>query len=207
MQQPNLDDISRRPQQYWNVDGLPELVMGLLWMVWGGAWLVGDTLPRDWRWNAYWMFTPALLALSGVAAVWITKRLKARLTFPRTGYVDWQEPGRGTKLAGAAVALVAAMVLVLILRTDIETSRHAAPALGVILSLGFLVASIRQRAPHLLALAGVAVALGLVLGTTGGGWTSANWLFVGLGAAAALAGAVRLARFMRKHPHPSMAGA
>ena len=27
MRQPDLDDVARRPRKYWNVDGLPELVM------------------------------------------------------------------------------------------------------------------------------------------------------------------------------------
>lgn len=206
MQHSNLDDIGRRPQKYWNVDGLPELVMGLLWMVWGAAWLIGETLPRDWRWNAYWMLTPVLLAFSGVAAVWLTKRLKARLTFPRTGYVEWREPGRSTHVLGAVVAIAAAVVLVAAIRGG-DPGRHAAPVLGVILSLAFLVASIRQRAPHFLALAGVAITLGLALGTLRGGWMSANWLFVGVGAAVALAGALRLVLFVRRHPRASMEGA
>lgn len=204
MQYPNLDDIGRRPQQYWNVDGLPEVVMGLLWMLWGGAWLFGETLPHDWRWNLYWMFTPLVLVLTGCAAVWATKWLKARYTFPRTGYVDWKEPSRATRLAAGGLALVTAMILVTILRAGGDARQHTAPVLGVILSLAFVVASIRQRAPHLLALAGVALALGVALGSVGGGWTTANWLFVWLGAASAVVGVVRLARFIRKHPRPSL---
>jgi hypothetical protein len=44
MQQPDLNDIARRPARYWNIDGLPELMLGLLWIAWGGAWLFGG--PR-----------------------------------------------------------------------------------------------------------------------------------------------------------------
>jgi hypothetical protein len=151
------------------------------------------------------MFTPVVLVFSGLAAVWATKRLKARYTFPRTGYVEWKEPGRATNLAGGAIALVTALILVTILRGGGgQPGQHAAPILGVIVSLAFLVISLRQRAPHYLALAGVALALGIALGRIGGGWTSANWMFVGLGAATALVGAVRLALFMRKHPRPSL---
>jgi hypothetical protein len=173
-------------------------------MLWGGAWLFGETLPHDWRWNLYWMFTPLVLVLTGCAAVWATKWLKARYTFPRTGYVDWKEPSRATRLAAGGLALVTAMILVTILRTGGDARQHTAPVLGVILSLAFVVASIRQRAPHLLALAGVALALGVALGSVGGGWTTANWLFVWLGAASAVVGVVRLARFIRKHPRPSL---
>ena len=111
MEQPDLDDVARRSQKYWDVDGLPELMMGLLWMLWGGAWLFGEALPDDWRADAFWTAVPALLAGSGVAAIWATKRLKQRLTFPRTGYVDWKEPSRSARLMAGGVAMVTAMVL------------------------------------------------------------------------------------------------
>jgi peptidoglycan/LPS O-acetylase OafA/YrhL len=207
MQQPNLDDVARRSQKYWDVDGLPELMMGLLWMLWGGAWLLGDALPDDWRANAVWTTLPALLALSGVAAIWATKQLKQRLTFPRTGYVDWKEPSRSARLMAAGVAMVIAMVLVAVATNrDTRIEHAAAPLLGVILSLAFVVASVRQRAPHYLALAGVALVLALVFGALGAGWASVNWMFVALGAASAVLGGVRLVLFLRRHPLASLEG-
>lgn len=207
MDRPDLDEIARRPQKYWTADGLPELVMGGLWITWGAAWLVGEAVPRG-PGNAYWMIVPALLAVSAVAAVRIIKILKARVTFPRTGYVAWREPTIGERLAVAAVAMLAAAILAgVVLRNDASAGRSAPVVLGVILSLGFLVASLRQRAPHLLALAGVALALGLAVGTIAEGWTAANWVFIGLGAATSLAGALRLARFVGKHPRASVEGA
>lgn len=198
----DLAEIQRRSQRYWNVDGLPELMMGGLWMLWGGAWLFGQSLPRGSVWNVYWMLTPALLALSGVASVWATKKLKARITFPRTGYVEWNGPTRAQRLAAAAVAIVTASVLVALIsmsRTK-GLEQTAAPAVGVILSLGFVVASFSQKAPHLLALAGVALMLGLAFGALKTGWDAMNWMLVALGAATALLGAVRLGVFLRSHP-------
>ena len=76
-------------------------------------------------------------------------------------------------------------------------------ALILLLSLAFVVASIRQHAPHLLALAGVAIALGIAFAGIGRGWESVNRMFVALGAASAALGAVRLALFVRRHPLPS----
>lgn len=198
----DFKDIARRPVKYWHADGLPELVMGLLWMVWGGAWLFGQTLPRGASWNAYWMFVPALLALSGVAAVWTTKALKARVTFPRTGYVAWKEPTRGQRLTAAAFSIFTAMALVVLLvqsRTA-GLERVAAPGLGLLLCLGFVTASITQKAPHLLALGAVAVVLGLAFTALWNGWEAMNWMFVSLGAATALLGAGRLMWFLRRHP-------
>jgi hypothetical protein len=200
MEHVDLAEVARRPQRYWTVDGLPELVMGLLWMVWGAAWLIGESLPRDWRYSIYWTLTPVLLVLSGFAAVRVIKRLKARLTFPRTGYVEWRSPSHAERLVAAGVAMVTAMVLAATVMKGGSSADHAAPVLGVILSLSFVVASLRQRAPHYLALAAVALATGVSLGTISGGWASVNWMFLILGAAAVVLGAVRFTLFVRRHP-------
>ena len=198
----DLREVQSRSQRYWNVDGLAELMMGLLWMIWGAAWLFGQSLPRGSVWNVYWMFTPALLALSGVAMVWVTKKLKARITFPRTGYVEWRAPTRAQRLTAATVAMITAAVLVMLIsKSRTEGLQHvAAPGIGVILSLGFVVASISQRAPHLLALAGVALILGLAFGASKTGWDAMNWMFIALGGATVLLGAGRLWLFLRSHP-------
>jgi hypothetical protein len=207
MQCPDLNEIARRPEKYWSADGLPELVMGGLWMVWGSAWLVGERLPRDWA-NVYWMFVPVLLAGSGVAAVYVIKRLKARLTFPRTGYVGWKEPSGRMRLAGAVLAMViAAGLAAVVFRGDAGLAGRAPLVLGGVLALAFLGAAARQRAPHLLALAAVAIALGLILGAVAEGWTAVHWLLIGLGAATSLAGWLRLARFRAQHPPVSVEGA
>jgi hypothetical protein len=208
MQPVDLDDATRRSERYWNVDGLPELIMGLLWIVWGGAWLFGESLAAGPVRNFYWALTPALLAGSGFAAVWVTKRLKARLTFPRTGYVEWRQPSRSVHLIAGVIAIVTALVLAAaVMNAQARSGELAAPIFGVILSLAFVVASLRQRAPHLLALAAVSIALGLALGAISGGWTSVNWMFVALGGASVLLGAIRLARFLRAHPRASLEGA
>jgi len=198
----DLAEIERRPAKYWNADGLPEVMMGLVWVLWGTAWLVGESLPRGGAWNTYWMFTPALLALSGVASVWATKKLKARITFPRGGYVEWKEPTRTQRVIGATIAMVtAALLAALVVRTRAQGTERVAPAVfGVLLSLGFVVASLTQRAPHMLALAGVALALALAFGAMDLGWQSMNWMMVILGLATILSGSLRLGMFLKRNP-------
>ncbi len=199
---PDLRSIERRPTKYWDIDGLPELVMGAMWIVWGGAMLLGQRLPRGAVWNAYWTCVPAFLALSGIGVTWAIKQLKGRITFPRTGYVAWKGPTQAVRFTAAGTALVTAVVLVLLVTRSRERGidQVVAPGLGVLLSLAFVVAGVRQRAPHMLLLAGVALALGLAFGALATGWDAANWLLVGLGAAAVLIGAIRLRAFLRQHP-------
>jgi hypothetical protein len=197
-----LRDLDSRPKRYWNVDGIPELVMGLVWIVWGTAFLVGEVIPRGSAANIYWGVFPAILVLSGVASNWVVRKLKERLTYPRTGYVEYREPGPRVRLMTALLAVLSAGALAALVVTGRAAGfeRTAAPVIGVILSLAFVVASIRQKAPQFLALAGVALALGAAFAALRLGWTAMSWLFVWLGAAASIIGAWRLRRYLRRHP-------
>lgn len=199
----DLRDLERRPRRYWHVDGIPELVMGLVWLVWGAALLLEEALPREGGGAAaYRMAVPAVLVLGGVAANRAIAALKARLTFPRTGYVAYREPGPlGRVLVALLVVGAAAAVAALVVYARAAgVERSAAPIFGVVVSLAFVATAVRHRAPHLLALAGVALALGIALASLGLGWTAANWLFVGIGVASAALGAVRLRAYLRRHP-------
>jgi hypothetical protein len=198
-----LRDLEERPRRYWHVDGIPELVMGLVWIVWGLALIVGDALPRASAASAsYWMVVPAILVLSGVAANWATRRLKERLTYPRTGFVEYREPGRGVRALTALVAVAAAATLAALVVTGRSAGAEhlASPAIGVVLSLAFVVVSVRQKAPHYLALAGVALALGVAFAILKAGLTAMNWIFVWLGLAAVLIGGWRLRSYLERHP-------
>ena len=198
----NVLDAEKRAQRYWNVDGLPELMMGLLWIVWGAAWLVGQGLPRGSVSNIYWTLTPLVLVLTGLAAVWATKKLKSRITFPRTGYVEWKPPSRSRQLGGAgSAALIASVVVVVLTRSRTEGWEHlAAPLVGAVIAVGLAIAAVTQRAPYLMIVAGASVVLGFALGSTVQGWNGLNWMFIALGATTSIVGGVRLWRFVRTHP-------
>jgi hypothetical protein len=208
MEHVDLHEIARRPAQYWTIDGLPELTLGVLWVVWGGAWLVGGTLPHDWRWTAYWTIVPPALALSGVAVTWVTQRLKQRITFPRAGYVAMREPAGWTRASvGAFVVLAALLLAAVTLRADGARLERTVPAvLTVILALSFVAIAVRRRTPHHLALAAATVVLSVAIGTIATGWDVMNWLFVALGLLSILVGAVRLVMFLRAHPLPQAEG-
>ncbi len=137
-----------------------------------------------------------------MASVWATKKLKARITFPRGGYVEWKEPTRTQRVIGATIAMItAALLAALVVRARAQGTERVAPAVfGVLLSLGFVVASLTQRAPHMLALAGVALALGLAFGALDLGWQSMNWMMVVLGLATTLSGSLRLGHVSQAEP-------
>lgn len=198
----DFKDLERRPLRSWNADGLPELMMGLLWIIWGVAWQLGQALGNTGPGRFYTLFMPAVLVLTSVAALWAIRKLKERITFPRAGYVKLKEPGPRERFAAAAIALVTAALLAALAARGrtLGLQQAGAPGMAVLLSLSFVVLSIRQRAPHLLALAGVALTLGLAFAALEIGWEDAYWILIAVGAATAIAGALRLRWFLELHP-------
>lgn len=206
MSHPDLTNLARRPIRYWTIDGVPELMLGVLWIVWGGAWVIGQQIPHEWPWRAYWLVVAPALALSGLAFNASTRALKERITFPRAGYVAWRRPeGRAAYRMGAAIVLVAAAVALFTRVAGKANIEHLVPTvLSVILALSFVAASIRSRTPHHLALAGATVVLSVAVTIITSGWNAMNWLFVSLGFVCVLVGSIRLARFLRAHPLPEV---
>jgi hypothetical protein len=95
---------------------------------------------------------------------------------------------------------VASLVLVVALSTGrvrgIESV--AGPIVGVVLGVGFIVASVTQRAPHLLVLAVAALVLGVI--SPAGQTDALNWMLIALGVVTAIVGSARLWWFLRSHP-------
>lgn len=146
MQTPDLDDLARRPARYWHIDGLPELILGSLWAIVGGASLLGQRVPHDWRWTAYWLVVPLALAVSPLVTIWATRRLKERLTLPRAGYAVFMKPAHLlNRLVGAAVVAAASLLALLVLTNRVQSLEATMPAsMSVLLSLVFLVVVSRR---------------------------------------------------------------
>jgi hypothetical protein len=194
----NLDEVARRPRQYWNVDGAPDLIMGLVFMAWGGIAVLGREVGSSLFSAVSWV----LLMLTAFAAMPLVKRLKARVSFPRTGYVEWNPPSRGQRFATGIIAAVAGVALALMIGRGVATD-HIVLGFCLVLSVGCVVGSVIQRAPHMLVLAVVALLLGVAFDAWKADWRSLSWVLVAFGMAQALLGAVRLAQFVRSHPRSS----
>jgi hypothetical protein len=82
-----LDSPGRRAAAYWFVDGLPEIAFGLVYLVWGALGIVwGFHTANPWIKGA--MLTACVLFLILFAKDrLLIGLLKARVTYPRTGYV------------------------------------------------------------------------------------------------------------------------
>ena len=198
----DLRDVSRRQFCYCHIDGLAELIMGLLWVLWGGASLFGQTLPHNWVWKVYWLIVSIALSLSGFAGSWATRRLRERITYPRAGYAVLHAPSRRQRAGVAAFIIVIALfcAVVILYSSSLNMDRLAAPGLTVILSLGLVAIAVRDHMPHMFAVAGAAIALGATASSLFVGWEAASWFLVGLGLVCAAVGGFRTRHFLNTHP-------
>ena len=113
MRSPNdLDGIMQRTRRYWYEDGISDLIMGgfllLLGLLFAGESL---TPPGSPLWAVWGMGLPMFLIGGGLVAGWAMQQLKSRVTYPRTGFVNYERKGLprvawliGTMLIAAIVA-------------------------------------------------------------------------------------------------------
>ncbi len=205
MQYPDLKEIERRPRLYWTADGVPELIMGLLWIVWAAAFLLPAMFPPGGWLAFYWTIVPLILIMSGFASAWVTKKMKQRLTFPRTGYVEWPEPGIAHKILPALLGAGTAAGIVFLSRQADARSLDTLvqPAVALLLALGFIFLSVRHGSLHFLWYSSACLIMAFVFSWTRTGFDrSLPLMFLILGALAALFGAIRLRAYMRRNPVP-----
>jgi multisubunit Na+/H+ antiporter MnhG subunit len=194
---PDLKEIERRPLKHWNVDGLPELLIGVIWLVSGGLWLAGDLLPDGAASNVYRVVTPILMVGAAFLGKWMVFKLKRRITYPRVGYVRAKGPGK-REFVGLLLLVLGLAAAVIFTPRPLGASTLA----PVILAVAW-----RMQAQHLLWIVPAPIALGIYAYLTQVGSAPWRWMFVFLGAVCAMVGAVRLRRFLKRHQEAAETGA
>ncbi|HTY61321.1 MAG TPA: hypothetical protein VMG30_03590 [Acidobacteriota bacterium] len=206
MEYPDLTELEGRSKRYWDVDGIPEFVMGSVFMLWGAAFVLRDLIPRGYRFAeaCSWAIVVGLV-ISGWVANWIIKVLKNKYTFPRAGYVKFLEPTRSKRLlygfVGGLSAAAFAIVFVLSMKNR-AIADLSGPAIGLIMACGFLVVSRRPGMHHFIWYSLFSLVLGAALYPLKLEWAATWWYFIGIGAAFAVGGACRLRAFVRSIPLP-----
>lgn len=99
---PNMSQHTRR---YWMIDGLPELMMGGAFLVFSALQVLFRVLPPTLAGYAQ-ILVPVLIVILLIAARPALQALKARTTYPHTGYVEYQQPSWRTQLLWGVVSFV-----------------------------------------------------------------------------------------------------
>ena len=133
-----VNDWMQRPLRYWYIDGLSEMAAGLLFVLIALLYYSVTLFPEDSS-APNWLLgigQPVLILLAGWGLRKAVNALKERVTYPRTGYVEYRRPKGNRRwprliLLGLVSGLVAALVALLAGRLS---SRLIPLLIGIILS-------------------------------------------------------------------------
>jgi len=197
--QPEIERAMRRPWQYWFEDGLPELALAAVFLTIGLSFYLETLLPPGPLPSLVGMLGP-LVAVLGVGrlAGRAIQRVKARLTYPRTGYVAYRRERRaGRRLQKAALgAAVGALVGML---AALPALRAWVPAAtGAIIGVAFLYGGYRLELARFYLVAAFSMACGtlVALARLNDSLSGAIY-FAALSLALATSGACALAAYLR----------
>ena len=197
----------RQLEAYWVVDGLPDLLVGGVFLTVTG-WQTLEVL---------YLSPPPLARFAFVAFVfftvlggrWLLQRLKWRLTYPRTGYLRPALPPRQRRILGLLVTGLGGLLVVAAL-SQIGFPPLLPGLLSVFLTTAMLWLGWRYARPRY-GLYAVAAFLGGVCSVVSLAhargvaflWLAdGNAVFLSTGFAALLGGGVTLRVYLHRHPLP-----
>lgn len=175
--QSEFSDIEQRVKRYWYTDGIGELVGGAMLVLLGIYFALQESIQRFLGENSLvglilqMGFFLLLFVGGGWISQWLVNFLKARLTYQRTGYVEYQtNRGRGSK--GKLILLVALSAGIAALMNLLAHLFQAFDAMVAMTGLlgAWVFIILRTRSSGLArfyVLAGVSIVLGLALSVTG----------------------------------------
>jgi hypothetical protein len=201
-----MEDLSNpggarlRSIRQWSENGFDELSVGVLVSMLGMYPLVVLKLARS---PSYGMeIAPFLLLALILPFNFVTKRVRDKVIFPRTGYFVFRlsvpRKWMVVVFGGLSVAQAAALAYWGFRLQDF--SRLAGPAMGVLFAACLLWGGIRYVMPQYVWLAGLSLLLGAATLLAGLKIEGAIWVMVGDGVAMALDGAFRMRCFLKTHP-------
>ncbi len=107
----DINSIMQRTRRYWYEDGFADLGMGALLFVLGLLFAAEAITPTGSPLWFVWSFGwPIVLIGGSVLVTRVVQQLKARYTYPRTGYVSYERQGGSRVVQMIAVFLVAALI-------------------------------------------------------------------------------------------------
>jgi hypothetical protein len=201
----DLKDIGQRQPKYWSVDGLPQLVTGVGWLLWGGVYLIGLALLEGRSYRLYWVIGTVCVLFWGIAVQTAMGNLKERMTYPRVGYAQMPPSGRiGVAVYLAALLNLGGWVLILL---DLRIDLHGLGSflVGGLIALAIAAPAMQPWSKHNVSwgnLVLAALSLTMVLEVRGKTANDAAmyWTLVCMGVVGIVFGALRLRRFLRENP-------
>lgn len=194
--------IERKTLRYWFEDGIWEISFGAIHLLLCGFFLV--TRMRDWEGPMALVLMVAQLGFI-IGVFWLVNHvvrwMKERITYPRTGYVAYRKPGRGTRLRrGLRAGLISAAVGAGVgLTAALQNSTHVLPlVVGAVMAIGLATIGYRFALLRMYLLAILSVILGSIIAMLPIDENQVILVFFGsFGSMLLLSGALTLLLYMR----------
>ena len=110
-------DVEQRVKRYWYEDGIVELAIGGMFILLGLYFGLQGFFGEGSRASVIMQVGLFIVVFGGIVGVqWVVNTLKTKLTYPRTGYVEYRKDGQDIKkqrniFMGVALALLAASIV------------------------------------------------------------------------------------------------
>jgi len=199
----DIEKIEKRTVQSFYDDGLFEIALGFIFLVFGG-YIFGQTIvPEGSPLNAVFSVLFVLVIVSsGFLVNRILRFLKRRITYPRTGYVAYKKRELSPKhrlAAGIVGGVIAALFTLLAIAPSVKA---LLPALnGLLGAFAVLLFANKVGLIRFYILSAASAVIGIAVTAAGVGDSKGISLYWGLfGAALIVSGLATLVAYLRKSP-------
>ena len=207
MNNQDIKQVEQRIKRYWYRDGIAELASGGLFVLLGLYFWLQVIFGEGSIISVFLQVILVLVMIAGFIGVrWLVNTLKARLTYPRTGYVEYRVDDREVRqrrwIIVAAAAIVSGASIVF------EIYIHELDSMILIIGLlaGIIFIALRGRSSGLkrfYVLGGLAIVLGVALSFSSLPQITDLALFFGtLGIVIVTSGGLVLRRYLSDNPLP-----
>jgi len=201
----NTENTLNRAYAQWIKDGLFEIGLGILFAGVGTLRAIIHFVPVKSA-AYYWLSAGILVFMLGCGFGFnrIGKALKARISYPRTGYTAFKPFKLNYKsliplfiFAG----ILGGMLGILASQPDQQQAGTYVPiTLGIVGALAFTFAAKRVEVKRIYYLAAISIGIGLVISSLGIGVVlGLSFFYLGIGLAMIVTGGVVLAQYLRSH--------
>ena len=204
----NLSDVEQRVNRYWYTDGLAEIIGGGMFILLGIYFALQDFLGQNSTLSAILQISLVLLMIGGaLISRKLINNLKTRLTYPRTGYVEYRvnKKAAGSKriLAFALAFTMAALAMAFV--RIFKSFDSIVAVTGFI--VGMILVLLRAKSSGLTRfyfLGAISALLGLAISVSGLANGYALGLYYALmGVCFLLSGGITLTRYLHANPLPA----
>jgi len=200
-------DVEQRVKRYWYSDGIADISVGAMFLLLGLFFGVQGYFGEGSRVSVILQVSMVLVMIGSIFGVqWLVTTLKSRLTYPRTGYVEYRAKDKESNqrrffvIGVALVIVVASIVLIDFIRTLDSMVLTSGILVGVVF-IALRGKSTRVTRFYILGGFAILLGIGLSMGNLSRLYNLA--LFYGLeGILLMITGGIVLRRYINENPMP-----